>query len=231
VDQTIPRVFHRIWVGPAMPTLFETFGEGWQRLHPDWKMCLWTEAELPPLVNQRLYDAASDICPGFEGQFRSDLARFEILHRYGGVYIDTDFECLKPIDALLEDVDAFCAWEIQDEVANNAIMGCVPGHPLLFDLVAGLPDRVSRLAGSRPAKMTGPHYLTSVLRRHPDVKVFPEEWFYPVRCHQLDRLGHYDQYPDASCLHWWGNQHRLRKRPLPSVSDISRGHTESISAD
>ena len=195
-----------------MPDLFVKFGEGWQALHPDWKMCLWTEEVIPPLVNQRLYDAASSICPGFEGQFRSDLVRYEILNAFGGVYIDVDFECLKPIDELLEGVEAFCAWEIPGEVANNAIMGCTPFHRLAFDLIAGLPARVSKYAGKRPAQMTGPHYLTSVLRQHPEATIFAQELFYPYGCHQLDRAG--EEFPQAYGIHHWNNQRRLRRKPL-----------------
>ena len=29
---------------------------------------------------------------------KSDIARLEILHQIGGLYLDTDFECLKQID-------------------------------------------------------------------------------------------------------------------------------------
>jgi mannosyltransferase OCH1-like enzyme len=195
-----------------MPSLFEEFGETWRKHHPAWKMCLWTEAELPTLVNQRLFDAASSICPGFEGQFQSDLARYEILHRYGGVYIDVDFECRRAIDPLLEGVSSFCAWEIQDSVANNAIMGAVPQHPLLFDLVAGLPDRITRRAGSRPAQLTGPHYLTSVLRRHPEIPIFDQKLFFPYGCKELDRA--HEAFPEAYAVHHWNNQRRLRRRPL-----------------
>src|SRR5204863_264320 len=67
---------------------------------------------------------------------RADILRLELLWRYGGVYIDTDFECLKPIDELLEGVEFFTgllkrAGPSKPARVNNAIFGAGPGHPLL----------------------------------------------------------------------------------------------------
>ena len=34
----IPRVLHRIWLGPEpLPEEHRAFGEGWARHHPDWE--------------------------------------------------------------------------------------------------------------------------------------------------------------------------------------------------
>jgi mannosyltransferase OCH1-like enzyme len=211
----IPKTFHRIWVGPAMPAAFVRYGETWKEHHPDWEMILWNEKNMPELVNQKLYDEAPRIFPGFEGQLRSDIARYEILHRYGGVYIDTDFECLKPIDELIEGVGFFCAWEIQGKVANNAILGCTPGHPFAKVLVDELEESVRRQSKTWPAKASGPHYLTAKLRE--GVTVFDKKLFYEVGCTELDRLT--EPYkPDEYARHYWNNQHRIKKRPLPPCS-------------
>ena len=61
---------------------------------------------MPPLRNQDLFDAAEHPAQ------RADLARFEILLRFGGVYVDTDFEALAPIQARLEDVECFVARDV-----------------------------------------------------------------------------------------------------------------------
>src|SRR5688572_30025403 len=94
----IPRTFHRIWLGGGMPQQYELYGESWLHWHPQWRMITWTENNLPPLQNQRQFDDA-----GIWAQ-KADIARYEILYRYGGVYIDTDFECLQNIEDLLEGI-------------------------------------------------------------------------------------------------------------------------------
>lgn len=189
------------------------FAEGWRRLHPQWEYTLWHETNLPKLRNQDLYDRAGDYCPGFEGQLRSDVARLEILYEHGGVYIDTDFEAVRPIDGLLEGISAFAAWEIQDEVVNNAILGCEPHNPFIARLIENLPASVTSGRSIRPSKVSGPHYLTAQLRGHEsELTVFPEAWFYPYRCNELHRA--HERFPAAYAVHHWANQRRLRSKPL-----------------
>ena len=35
---------------------------------------------------------------------KSDIFRYEILYRFGGVYVDTDFECIKPFECFAQNV-------------------------------------------------------------------------------------------------------------------------------
>src|SRR3954452_9252859 len=86
----IPRIIHRVWLGDgAMPPEYEAFGETWAQHHPGWEMRLWRSSDLPPLRNQDLFDRATSFAQ------QSDIARYELLLRHGGVYVDTDFECLR----------------------------------------------------------------------------------------------------------------------------------------
>ncbi len=209
----IPKLFHRIWVGSPMPAAFLAFGESWRRVHPDWQLIEWGEDNLPPLVNRDLYKRAGELCPGFEGQLRSDVARIEILHQHGGVYLDCDFEAARPIDALLEGVRCFAAWEIQDRVVNNAVMGCEPGNPFIKRLIDNLPASVLGSPGKRPSKVSGPHFVTAQYRKHPsELTVFPEKWFYPYGCKELHRAR--ERFPQAYAIHHWANQRRLRGKSL-----------------
>jgi len=209
----VVKCFHQFWVGPPMPEAFRAFAEGWQRLHPDWEYQLWCDGDLPPLRNQDIYDRAAELCPGFEGQLRSDIVRYELLYQFGGVWIDTDFECLKPIDDLLGGVDCFAAWEVQDRWVNNAILGCEPGNAFMARLVDNLPASVAHNVGKRPAHMSGPHYLTAQYRGHEaELTVFDQPLMYPYDCDELHR-GH-ESFPDAYCVHHWNNQRRLRRKPL-----------------
>lgn len=196
-----------------MPAAFLEFAAGWRDLHPDWEYRLWSEGDLPLLHNQDLYDRAEELCPGFEGQLRSDVVRYELLLEYGGVWVDTDFECLRPIDGLLEDVGCFAAWEVQDRVVNNAILGCAPGHAFMARLVANLSASALSGRSIRPSKISGPHYLTAQYRGHEaELTVFPQAWFYPYACDELDRGG--ESFSDAWAVHHWHNQRRMRSKPL-----------------
>ena len=164
----IPRIFHRIWLGAApMPEEHVAYGEGWARLHPGWTMRLWTEADAPaPPGVARARNLAE----------RADLVRYEVIRRHGGVYVDTDMECLRPIDELLEGVRAFAAYEVPGRLCN-AVLGAVAGHPAFERAVALADTTVGR--GVYP-NATATSFLTYVLEADPDVTLFGPERFYPV---------------------------------------------------
>jgi mannosyltransferase OCH1-like enzyme len=195
-----------------MPEAYSAFASGWRRLHPDWQYRLWGGGDLPPLRNQPLYDRADELCPGLSGQLRSDIVRLELLYEYGGVWVDTDFECLRAIDPLLEGVDCFAAW-VTDEWLNNAIMGAEPGHPFIGRLIDGLPESLAAYAGEAPRVVSGPQYLTRTWREAPDgLTLFAKELFYPYLWSELDRAS--ESFPNAYAVHHWANRRRERGRTL-----------------
>ncbi len=170
----IPRSFHRIWIGGAdMPEDFVAWGESWLELNPGWTMRTWTEDDLPELLDEP--DAREAFERGRHFSEKSDLLRYELVWRHGGIYVDTDFECLKPIEALLDGVTAFAA-AMKGEQVNTAIFGAVPGHPALERLRLEVRPRVG-VGHTKHATAT--HFFTSVVTAFPDVRIFPGELFYP----------------------------------------------------
>jgi mannosyltransferase OCH1-like enzyme len=208
----IERLAHRIWLGDDEPDWTRPYADTWRR--PGWSLRQWSgPEELYPLRNQAIYDAADRIAPNHAGQLRSDVLRYEILLRYGGVYVDHDVELLKPIDELL-DVQAFAAWEVPASWINQAVLGAVPGHPLLEALVAGLPESLERAGRRRlrPAVLSGPQFLTRTVNRDGpfDLTVYPKAWFYPYLWSEIDRHGpdHLELWPDSYAVHHWHNRRR-----------------------
>lgn len=191
----IPKVIHRIWLGSAeMPPDYVRFGESWSEHHPGWEMRLWTDDELPPL---RCPDGL-ERCRNF-GE-ASDVLRYEILHRFGGVYVDTDVECLRPLDALIADANAFAAYA-RPGVIGSAVIGAVPGHPAIDRTL----DEVCAAAGTgQQVEATGPVALTRVLEGADDVQLFGRETFYPLDYWEIpftDRDE--DALAGAYALHHW----------------------------
>lgn len=201
---TIPRQIHTVWVGDPMPSHLAEYVKTWTRVHPGWSHRIWGEDDLDWLQNQELFDFAEAYTTSV-GQFRSDIARYEILHRHGGVYVDADFEALAPIDELLMGVDCFAAWETNDVWVGNAILGSAPGHPFLADLIDGLPLNVSQHRGERPNRMTGPQYLTPIARAH-RIELFASELFYPYNFADVGTEREHGPFPTAYGVHHWQNR-------------------------
>lgn len=202
-----------------MPDQLAAYGRTWEDHHPDWEHKLWTEDNLPPLRNQDLYDRADDFAmPGRGNQVRSDIVRFEVLSLFGGVYVDADFECLKPIDALC-DVECFAAWEVEERWVNCAIFGAVPQHPFVEELIILLAPNIARYRGraagiTSSTSLSGPRYLTPIYRRHQrHVTVYPQKWFYPYRWQDVGTPREAGPWPDAYAVHHWGNRRNLQGQP------------------
>jgi len=86
---SIPKIIHQIWIGDkAEPPMqwIETWSKDFVEQNPGYVHVLWRDEDLKILemVNRDLYDAEPTL-PG-----KADIARYELLRRYGGVYIDAD---------------------------------------------------------------------------------------------------------------------------------------------
>jgi hypothetical protein len=173
----IPRIFHRVWVGGHMPSDLARLGQSWLDKNPGWDLRLWTEENLPPMRNRAIYDDAPNLVESrLLGRMRSNLIRLEIIEQFGGVYVDCDFEALKPIPKRYLNADCFIARETPQFV-NNGIIGAVPGHPYITSLIDAIPESIRTQPGKPSNVTTGPHLYTRLLT--PDVKVIPTAEVYP----------------------------------------------------
>lgn len=187
-----------MWVGgKPLPAEFARWGETWRAHHPGWQMRLWTEANLPALKHAALVAACTTRAQ------QSDLIRYEILQREGGVYLDTDFECLRSIEPLISGAAAFAVYQRDDTSTHDAIaqglFGVAPGHPLMADVLARAPAR-------DPANLYayGPPIFTAAVRAVGGVTVLPRPLFYPYLWNELHRRG--ERFPDAYGVHHWASR-------------------------
>jgi mannosyltransferase OCH1-like enzyme len=184
----IPRIFHQIWVGPdPFPDEFRPYQQSWLDLNPGWELKLWTDDTFPKPEQLRRPEAAEWLRAPWE---RGDIFRLEILWREGGVHVDTDFECKKSIEPLIEEVDFFIGLRKPDKV-NGALMGSVPGHPLLergLDEIRPRQKYGMRMgAGEANVKdETGPQFLDNLLLGQSGVTFFDPPVFYPRTLQEMD---------------------------------------------
>jgi mannosyltransferase OCH1-like enzyme len=102
---------------------------------------------------------------------RVDALKYFILHHYGGVYMDLDVACRRPLDPLLHSP----AWfpEASPLGVNNDLMAARPGHVIFEKLIKGLPAS-DRNWGSPYLTffwLTGPEYVSGVLRTWVEMRV------------------------------------------------------------
>ena len=95
----IPKTLHYCWFGEGqLSELEQKCIKSWGDVLADYKIIRWDESNFPikdfPYVSAA-YDAK-------KWAFVRDYVRVWALYNYGGIYLDTDFQIIKPIDELLE---------------------------------------------------------------------------------------------------------------------------------
>jgi inositol phosphorylceramide mannosyltransferase catalytic subunit len=189
----IPRLLHQVWVGSApMPDECRRYIEGWKRFHPRWEHRLWTDDDLPALgIGPELVRKA------VTGAELANLVRYHVVAKYGGVYVDVDTECLRPIDDLVRGVDGFAGCSFPGNFAPG-LFGAVPSHPA----IVRCRDFSRQIAGTRyPETTSGPILFTTVLWDFPNFTIYPPSFFYPYLWHEPDRR--HDHFGRAYAVHHW----------------------------
>ncbi|HEO6600128.1 glycosyltransferase family 32 protein [Streptococcus agalactiae] len=123
----IPKKIHYCWFGgnPKSELLLKCI-KSWEKYCPDYEIIEWNEQNYD--VNKITYTRQAYK----EGKyaFVSDYARLDIIYQYGGIYLDTDVELIKPIDDLLN-CESYFACELPGEVATGLGFASICGNKFI----------------------------------------------------------------------------------------------------
>lgn len=221
----IPRIVHQIWLGSPLPKKYQEWVSSWMNLH-GWEYKLWTNEDVKDMVlyNQDLYDRSSNY-----GE-KSDILRLEILHRYGGIYVDVDYECLSQefFDEMHKHYDFYMGFEPLEHglldgydtfKVCNALIATIPGHPLIENFIVNMHANYLTHGHLWVVERTGPAYLTREMLsfefnnlNHGYRNMYlPCTFLYPfsepeVREASLDTASHVDGLkasPETAAIHYW----------------------------
>jgi GT2 family glycosyltransferase len=214
----IPKIIHQLWIGnkPAPSKFMQT----WKDKHPDFKYIFWNEEEIKK--RDLVFKCQEKIDEIEEINGKADIMRWEILYKFGGIFLDADSICIEPIDDELLSKKCFAGYE-QEEVRNGLIatgtMGFPKKHPLVKKAIKWiLNNEVSQLKGNMMAwQSVGPGLLTRMYNtgEFNDVHIFPSYKFLPIHLTGLEYKGHSKIYEFQA----WGstkqNYDKMNEMELP----------------
>ena len=236
----IPHIFHHIWLGSRMPEVCVGMRESWFTHNPGWKGILWTDRQENyifgevatsveqiqemlqdkniksivcdvknfPLLNYRAYASTDNY-----GE-RSDIVRYEVLYEFGGLYIDTDFRCLKSFDVLHALCDFYAGIGYSKTYGLlNGLIGSSAANPIIKMCIEDLVGKSNPHDTSSIIGRTGPGLLTrsffkAIRSGYSGVAIgFPPTIFYPWpnwnrKDNDPDNVQSWIR-PESYAVHYW----------------------------
>lgn len=127
----IPKKIHYAWFGKGpKPEKIQKCIDSWKVVCPDYEIIEWNESNFD--VNSNSY--TKEAYKSKKYAFVNDYLRLWTLHNFGGLYLDSDVELLKPMDRFLVH-RAFTGRETKD-ILVTATMGSEPCNPWIGKLLS-----------------------------------------------------------------------------------------------
>lgn len=167
----IPKIIFQTWKSRIdLPKPFELWRQTIRERNPEYKYVLWNDANNRRFIKSNFpwfietYDAYEHPI------MRADAVRYFFLYRFGGIYLDLDTECLKPLDPLLDAGDVVLGQMGFDasfpHSIPNAIMMSTPGQEFWLLVFCMLQE--SCKFDARPEHKTGPVILKKCVDLYQD---------------------------------------------------------------
>lgn len=132
----IPKIIHYCWFGSKeMPKLAKKCLASWKKYCPDYEIKCWNESNFDINSNQYVKEAYENK----KYAFVTDCVRLYALYNYGGIYMDTDVEVIKNMDAFLE-CKGFFGFE-SDDTISTAIIASEKKMPIFNELIEYYKNR------------------------------------------------------------------------------------------
>ena len=134
----IPKIIHYCWFGRnPKPKLAKKCIKSWKKYCKGYEIKEWNEDNFDiskaPLYVRQAYEAK-------KWGFVPDYIRLWIIYNYGGIYLDTDVEIIKPLDDLLEN-KAFAGFETPSNVVALGLgFAAEPGNRIIKELMDSYND-------------------------------------------------------------------------------------------
>ena len=198
-EREIPKIIHQIWSGvnEPLPNHFKMLGETWKEHHSMWKYEFWDNTRMNNFIHE-FYPQYLDTFNSFTYNVqRWDAIRYLILDKFGGMYVDFDSECLKPLDDLFFENECCFSMEPKEHGVvfnknlyfNNALMASIPEHPFMKKIVEKVfcytPKANSLSLGEKIIEIlttTGPLLLVDLYENEPNqenITLIPAKYVSP----------------------------------------------------
>ncbi len=134
----IPKIIHYCWFGgKEKPDNIKKYITGWKEKLPDYQFVEWNEDNFVISQSPKYVREAYEVK---KFAFVSDYVRIYALYNYGGVYLDTDVEIVKPFDEYLLNRTLVTGFESNRSLLT-AFIAAEKNHPLMKEFLDSYNER------------------------------------------------------------------------------------------
>ena len=171
----MPNTWHQLGPSP-MPKWMQAYKDSVLQYHPQYQYEYWDDDRLDTLVKTH-YPWLHAVYSNAKLIQKTDLGRYCVLHRHGGVYCDLDVMWFGPITDVCDMnglwlADSHPALPMGRRGVTNYILASPPGHPFFLDALAHANVRLQsplvwwRLAGVITPYSTGAQLLAAISEKY-----------------------------------------------------------------
>jgi hypothetical protein len=210
----IPKVHHTVWTSSdAFSEKYHRWRLSWMQHNPDWSFRFWTIHEIARECSD-VPDSCVDVLSDFDIHhvYKSDIARLVVVFYFGGVYSDTDVECLRPMPDYVMKYKSFCGKCITPGIGTTFLFGAEKNSRFLYEIADETAKSIlsSPDCGKKYDCETSNNLMGRLLLRNSQA-IFPEDLFNPFGNYN-EKYRHPSQeflrekFPNSCCIHHWTGQ-------------------------
>ncbi len=210
-NQSFPKHVHQIWINNesenVVPERYIPLVNSWitrsgltHHLYSNADLRRFLTENYPQFLD--FYDLAT-----YETE-KSDICRYLLLHKYGGIYANADMMCLRPMGPLLEAVKAPVCMALKPpthrfwgrRLLGSAFVLSQPDQPMWLEVVEFMQAHYR--PRSYPAITTGAYIIDYFLHEHghkSDIEVIDSHYIFPVNLNQRVQI----ETSEPFCEHVW----------------------------
>lgn len=217
MDQKIPKIIHYCWFGGApLPELAVKCIESWKKYCPDYEIRRWDESNFDLNCCRYVQEAYA----AKKWAFVSDVARFRILYEYGGIYLDTDVEIIRPLDGILAQGGFMASESNCCDVATGLGIAAPPQLPLYSEIISQYERSGFFQENNAENLTTVVKRVTQILEGHglehkntvqriAGIIIYPKDFFCPKDLN----TGKIEITPNTYAIHhydasWWSEEQK-----------------------
>lgn len=177
----IPKIIHYCWFGgeELSDTAIKCINS-WRKYCPNYEIKMWNEDNF----NIEEYEYTKSAYYAKKFAFVSDFARYYIIEKYGGIYMDVDVELIKPLDDFLQ-YPLFLARQDDGQINPGLIIGGVKNHEFLIESINyykshefNIKENIVTITTNLLKKRN--FSSNDILEEKENIKVFSSEYFCPI---------------------------------------------------